>query len=105
MASYPPGTFSPNAAVVEELIRAGTSMLSVAVRLAMPIVGLLLLVDVVMGVLGRLNAHMQIVSVSMPVKMLATIVLLASMMAILPRVYERHADAMLTTARGFLVRR
>ena len=105
LASYPPGTFTPNGAIVDELIRAGTSMFSVAVRIAMPIVGLLLLVDVVMGVLGRLNAHMQIVSVSMPVKMLVTIALLASMMTIMPRVYERHADAMIATARGFLVRR
>jgi len=105
LISYPPGTFTANGALVEELTRAGTAMFSVAVRLAMPIVGLLLLVDVAMGVLGRLNAHMQIVSVSMPVKMLITIALLASMMAVIPRVYERHADIVLTAVRGFLVRR
>ena len=105
LTSYPPGTFTPNAALVDELTRVGTAMFSVAVRLAMPIVGLLLLVDIALGVLGRLNAHMQIVSVSMPVKMLVTIVLLASLMAVVPRVYERHADHMIGTMRGFLVRR
>lgn len=105
LAAYPPGTFTPNAALVEELSRAGAAMFSVAVRLAMPVVGLLLLVDLAMGVLGRLNAHMQIVSVSMPVKMLVTLLILASLTAVIPRVYERHANSMLTTMQGFLVRR
>lgn len=105
METCPPGSFVPNAGLVPELTRIGTAMFSVAVRLAMPIVGLLLLVDVAMGVLGRINSHVQIISLSMPVKMLITIVLLASMMTILPRVYERHADTAMTAVRGFFVRR
>ena len=105
LVTYPPGSFTQNGALVEELTQAGTAMFSVAVRVAMPIVGLLLLVDIAMGVLGRLNAHMQIVSVAMPVKMLITIVLVALMMTVIPRVFERHADEILTIVRGFLVRR
>jgi flagellar biosynthesis protein FliR len=105
LESCPPGTFRPTAALVSETVAVGTAMFSVAVRLAMPIVGLLLLVDVAMGVLGRLNAHIQIVSVSIPVKMLVTILLLAMMLPILPRVYERHAETVLTAVRGFMIPR
>jgi flagellar biosynthetic protein FliR len=91
--------------MAQELIRLGSSVFSLAVRLSLPIVGLLLIVDLAMGVLGRLNPQIQIISLAFPVKMLLSLLLLASLLTILPRVYGQHAHQMLTALAHFLTRR
>jgi flagellar biosynthetic protein FliR len=101
----PPGSFVAGQSMAEGLIALFGSVFSLAIRLALPIVGLLLVVDLAMGVLGRLNPQIQIISLAFPVKMLLSLVLLGSLLTVLPRVYERHAQQMLDGLAAFLVRR
>src|SRR5262249_49874753 len=54
----------------EPLLRLGGNMLALALRLAMPAVALLVLSDVAMGLLGRLNAQLQLLTLAFPVKMM-----------------------------------
>ena len=91
LESVPPGTFVARAAMAEELIRLGTSMFTLALRLAIPVVALLLVVDLALGILGRLNSHIQIVSLSFPVKMLVSIVLLASLLSVVPPLFREQS--------------
>jgi flagellar biosynthetic protein FliR len=105
LETCPPGSFLATAPMVQELIRLSSSVFALAVRLALPIVGLLLIVDLAMGVLGRLNPHIQIITLAFPVKMLLSLLLLGALLTIMPRVYDHHAQQMLEGLARFLVRR
>jgi flagellar biosynthesis protein FliR len=57
-----------------------------------------------MALLGKLNQQLQLLILAFPVKMMATIVLLASMAVLFPRVYRGYAEQVLArvaVAAGF----
>ena len=63
-----PIVFGPPAA--QALIRLGAGLFSVGVRLALPVVALLVMVDMALALLGRLNQQLQLLSLAFPAKML-----------------------------------
>ena len=101
LVTCPPGTFSTHAGMVPEIIRLGTGMFVLAVRLALPIAGFLLLVDLALGILGRINPHIQIINLSFPIKMLVALVMLALTIGITPRLYMEQSTRVLTTIQFF----
>src|SRR5437867_469971 len=82
----PPGGFIFSRATAEPLIRLGATLFSVGVRLALPIVALLVMVDVALALLGRINAQLQLLSLAFPAKMLTALILLSWMSAMFPRI-------------------
>ena len=66
-------------------------VLTVGLRLALPFMALMVTVDVAMALLGRINQRMQLLMLAFPVKMLASLAVLAAMAAIFPRVYQDFA--------------
>ena len=102
--AFPPGAFVLTPSGAEKIVKLGSGMFSVGLRLAMPVLALLLLVDVAMALLGKLNQQLQLLILAFPVKMMATIVLLASMAVLFPRVYRGFAEQVLArvaVAAGF----
>lgn len=102
LQTLPPGSFVAQSSMMTEIIRLGTSMFLLALRLALPIVALLLLVDLALGILGRLNPHMQIVSLSFPVKMVVSIVLLAITLDVVPRLFREQSMRTMEAIAGFV---
>lgn len=88
---YPPGAFHINQPVVVAIQRLGATMFSTALRLAMPIIALLMLFDLSLALLGRINAQLQLLSLAFPVKMLGALAALAGMATLLPAVFEKTA--------------
>jgi len=76
--------FAPGSAV--PVIQLFGNLFSVGVRLALPVVALLIMVDVAMALLGRLNAQLQLLSLSFPAKMLVALLVLAWVAPLIPRV-------------------
>lgn len=105
LTTYPPGTFTPTAGMALEAIRFGASIFTLALRLAMPVLGLLLLVDIALGVLGRLNPNVQTVHLAFPAKMLISLVMLSMTLSLVPRLYQSHANHAMETIRTFMVGR
>ena len=68
----------------EALLRLGGDMLALAVRLALPGIALLVLTDIALGLLGRLNAQLQLLTLAFPIKMTAALVLLGWITVLLP---------------------
>ena len=68
------------------VIQLFANLFSVGVRLALPVVALLIMVDVAMALMGRLNAQLQLLSLSFPAKMLVALLVLAWIAPLLPRV-------------------
>jgi flagellar biosynthetic protein FliR len=74
-------------------------------RLALPVIGLLLFVDLVLGVLGRVNSQMQVISLSFPVKMVVSIVMLASLLTVFPLLYKTESARVLQVIGAAFLRK
>jgi len=84
-------SWSSSKSMLDIITRLGTEMFSVAVRLAIPVVIFLLLLDVALALSGRLQAQFQLVSLAFPAKMLVGLVVLGIVASSFPAVIERAA--------------
>jgi flagellar biosynthetic protein FliR len=91
LQTYPPGTLLTFHGV-QTLIRAASTIFSTGLRLAFPVIALLVMVDIALALLGRINSHLQLLSLAFPAKMLAALAMVAVMAATLGRVYESYAE-------------
>ena len=73
------------------MIRAGAAVFSTGLRLALPVAGMLLIVDIALALVGRINAQVQMITVAFPLKMALALLILSWTLAAFPRVYEQHA--------------
>lgn len=84
----PPDSFSVKSGWAEAIVRFSATIFGAGLRLAAPVVALLLLADVSLAVLGRLQAQLHLVSLTMPVKLAATMLLLSVTLAFQPGFFE-----------------
>ncbi len=99
LASHPPGTFHIDPLLAPAIWRFTSDILVVGVRLAFPSIALLGLIDISLGLVGRINSQLQLLSVSFPLKMLAAFALVAVLASMYPRVIESEAASMLQISR------
>jgi len=97
LETHPPGSFTLSAATVDGVIRIGSTVFSTALRLAFPVIGLLMMADLALALVGRINAHLQLNSLAFPAKTMATLVILAVLMEVAARVYQDYASRLLET--------
>jgi flagellar biosynthetic protein FliR len=84
MVTYPPGTFVLTRQLTEVVLLAGSTMFSTGLRLALPIVAAMLMVDISLALLGRINSQLQLHSITFPVKMVLSLVLLGWLVTLFP---------------------
>jgi flagellar biosynthesis protein FliR len=87
--SAPPGAFAMTRPHAEMLVMFGATIFTTALRLVLPIMTMLLLVDLSLGMIGRLNSQLQIYSLAMPLKMLAALGLLSGSVLLFPRIFNQ----------------
>ncbi len=95
----PVGAYAPGKASAEAIVRLGSSLFVFGFRLALPVVGLLLMVDVAMALLGRLNQQLQLVSLAFPLKMLTALLVLSWIAAVFPRLLMEFSGQAWAAAR------
>ncbi len=100
LSAHPPGSYEIAPLTVEKILGLGSLMFTVAVRLALPVVGLLTLADLSLALLGRINASLQLLMLAFPLKMLASVLMLAALAPALPNLYMMAAAAMLAAVRA-----
>jgi len=88
---YPAGAFQVERGAAEAVARLGSVMFSTALRLALPVLALLGLVDIAFALVGRVNAQLQLLTLAFPVKMLVALALFATLLAAVPRLFEGAA--------------
>jgi flagellar biosynthetic protein FliR len=98
LKTQPPGQLILNPRWSEVLIHAAGSMFSVGLRLALPVVGLLTLVDLTLALLGRINSQLQLLSLAMPLKMLAALAMISVLLMLFPTVYSQYAEQLFRIA-------
>jgi flagellar biosynthetic protein FliR len=89
---HPPGGFSLSLAAAEPLWKLGSTMFVTAMRLALPVVALLALVDLSLALLSRVNAHLQLLTLAFPVKMLAALAMLAAISPLFGILYRSAGE-------------
>jgi flagellar biosynthetic protein FliR len=88
---FPAGSWAPTAANLDGIVRLGAGMFTLGLRLAMPVIALLLLIDVALALLGRIQQQLQLLSLAFPAKMLATLAILAALAPAMARAFEGAA--------------
>ncbi len=102
LQKIPPGAWVPGAAVGDIVIRLAGLLFATGVRLALPVVALLVMVDVALALLGRINAQLQLLSLAFPAKMLVALLVLAWIAVLFPRVLMHSGVQTLGTMRRAL---
>ncbi len=102
LVKAPPGAYRFGPAAGLAMIRLGSSMFSVGVRLALPVVALLVMVDVALALLGRINSQLQLLSLAFPAKMLTGLAVLSWLGVLFPRLMMQSAGLAWATARRIL---
>jgi flagellar biosynthetic protein FliR len=98
----PAGTFVLGLPAAQIVIRLGASLFAVGIRLALPVVALLVMVDVALALLGRINQHLQLLHLAFPAKMLAALLMLSWIAVLFPRVMWQFSEQSWAAARQML---
>jgi flagellar biosynthetic protein FliR len=103
--TLPPGRLAQFHTAPEALIRLGGELFAYGLRLAFPIIAFLVLVDLTLGFLGRVNAQLQLLTLAFPIKIMAAIGLFALLTPVYARVYQSFAQHSLEIAGKMLLQR
>jgi flagellar biosynthesis protein FliR len=104
LKSAPPGAWQLTGATAYTIGRMGSAMFTMGLRLAMPVVGFLLLVDIGCAIAGRLSAQLQLLSMAFPAKLLAGFALLALVLTAVPQLLESYATPVLASLARLVTR-
>lgn len=89
---FPAGAWAPAAASLDGVVHLGSGIFTIGLRLAMPVIALLLLLDLALALLGRMQQQLQLLSLAFPVKMLAALALLAVLAPVVARMFSAAAE-------------
>ena len=96
---HPPGQFVLQRALVSTVLSLAANVFTLGLRLAFPVLGLLLLTEIALALVGRLSSSLQLGNSAAPIKMLLTLGALAAILRIAPSLYSNYAEQLLTALR------
>jgi flagellar biosynthetic protein FliR len=103
LSTHPPGQVTLSTSMVNQVIQTGSAMFSTGLRLVLPVLALLLIVDMSLALLGRLNSQLQLITLAFPVKMLVTLGLLTWLLLVFPKVFTQASGPILRLVRSLLL--
>jgi flagellar biosynthetic protein FliR len=83
-ATFPPGVWPTQAMRIDMFVLLGVEMWRFALRIAIPIGVLLMILDLTLALINRLQVHLQLLTLAFPIKLLVTLVALAALLPTLP---------------------
>ncbi len=89
LETHPPGAFTASRASVEALVMLGSNIFSTGLHLALPLMTLLFLIDLSIGLLGHLNAQLQLIALAFPAKMFTALAALSLLVLLIPKLYQQ----------------
>src|SRR5580658_2474667 len=102
MEKIPAGAHIEGRPAAEILIRLGSNIFSLGTRLALPVAALLVMVDIAVALLGRLNAQLHLMSMTFPAKMLVALLMLGWIATVFPKMLFESSSHAWIAARGML---
>jgi flagellar biosynthetic protein FliR len=102
LTSHPPGHFAVSPAIATMMIQASSMIFVTGFRLVLPLAGLLVLVEISLALLARLNSQLQLIMLAFPIKMLLSLALLAWLVMIFPKVFSQSSGKILQLIQALL---
>jgi flagellar biosynthetic protein FliR len=100
--THPVGQFAVSQTLVNGVIQMGANVFITGLRLVLPLLGLLLMVEVSLALLARLNSQLQLMMLAFPIKMLLSLTLLAWLVLVFPKVFSQSSNQVLQLIKGLL---
>jgi flagellar biosynthetic protein FliR len=91
LETCPAGSFLLTHGAAEQLLAMGSTMFSTALRLALPVLAVLVMVDISLALLGRVNAQLQLLHLAFPLKMMVGLAMIGWIVLMMPALF--HAGA------------
>lgn len=88
LTCWPPGSGGLGWSTVEAISSFGAAMFDLGLRLALPIAALLLLADMSLALMARIQSQLQLLSLAFPIKMLGSLAFLAMLLPVVPVLYR-----------------
>jgi flagellar biosynthetic protein FliR len=104
METFPAGSFVLTRGAAAQVLTLGSTMFSTGFRLALPIIAVMVMIDISLALLGRVNAQLHLTVVAFPVKMLMFLTLLGWLAMLFPVLYRAQSGVALSVARGLIAR-
>ena len=73
-------------------------------RLAAPVIGMLLLVDLTLGLLNQVNSRLQLLTLAFPAKIIAAVALMYPLVRLAPRLFHDLAEGTFTVIEALAQR-
>ena len=100
---HPPGHVALNVSMLNQVVQTGSVMFSTGLRLVLPLLAMLLIVDISLALLARLNSQLQLITLAFPIKMLVSLALLAWLVLVFPQVLTQASGPILRLIRQLLI--
>jgi flagellar biosynthetic protein FliR len=100
--AIPLGAYGMSRASAKPIVELSAGLFTVGMRLALPVVALLVMVDVALALLGRLNQQLQLLSLAFPAKMLIALLALSWLAVLYPRIMTEFGGQACAAARRIL---
>lgn len=98
----PPDTVHLNPGAADALIQFAATIFSSGLRLAAPLIALLLLADFSLAILGRIQPQLHLISLTMPLKLGATMLILSATVVLQPGFFETLMTSWTHLVHGIL---
>lgn len=102
LTAHPPGHFAISQSMLALLIQTSSMIFVTGLRLVLPLAGLLILVEISLALLARLNSQLQLMMLAFPIKMLLSLALLAWLVLIFPKVFTQSSGKILQLIQALL---
>ena len=104
METFPAGSFALTRGAAMQVLALGSTIFSTGLRLALPIIAVMVMIDISLALLGRVNAQLQLTVVAFPVKMLIFLTMVGWLAVLFPVLYRAQSGAAFTVIRGLIAR-
>jgi flagellar biosynthetic protein FliR len=102
LSTQVPGHIELSQSMVNRLVQAGAAIFSTGFRLVLPLLSLLLMVEISLALLARLNSQLHILMLALPIKMLLALTLFGWLLFIFPRVFGQSTGQAMQLVRALL---
>jgi flagellar biosynthetic protein FliR len=103
METFPAGSFVLSREAALKTVSAASVVFSTGLRLALPLIAVMVMLDISLALLGRVNAQLNLLTIAFPVKMTVGLVLLSWVALLFPVLMRQGIATSMATARGLLV--
>jgi flagellar biosynthesis protein FliR len=90
--NWPLGSFVTRPIDAWRMIQLGGLVFETSVRLAFPIIAVLLLIDLTLGLLNQINGRLQLLTLAFPSKILGAVALLYPVLLLAPRLFHELSE-------------